>query len=53
MQRLTVSCSMTASLQHHLRRAGVCFMQSQQRCAMVPPVAISVWNKKTAAGNQN
>jgi len=44
---------MTASLQHHVRRAGFCFTQSQQRCAAMRPVVISVWNKKTGAGNQN
>jgi hypothetical protein len=43
---------MTASLQHHVRRAGSCFTQSQQRCAAMRPVVISVWNK-TGAGNQN
>jgi hypothetical protein len=29
---------MTASLQHHVRRAGSCFTQSQQRCAAMRPV---------------
>lgn len=65
-----------SSLRHHVRTAGACFTQVQQRCvAMRPvvasqedkishlvfagtagtgrPVAISVWNKKTGAGNQN
>ena len=46
---------MTASYQHHVRLAGVCFTQSQQRRAVMAmrPVTISVWNKKTGAGNQN
>jgi hypothetical protein len=44
---------MTGSLQHHVRAAGSCFTQVQQRCAAMRPVAISVWNKKTGAGNQN
>jgi hypothetical protein len=44
---------MTAFYQHHLRRAGVCFQQSQTRCAMMRPVAVSVWNKDTGAGHQN
>jgi len=44
---------MTASYQHHVRLAGLCFTQSQQRCAVPMPVVISVWNKKTGAGNQN
>jgi hypothetical protein len=43
---------MTASLQHHVRRAGTCYQQGQQRCAAMRP-AISVWNKHTGAGNQN
>jgi hypothetical protein len=43
---------MTA-LQHHVLAAGACFTQGQQRCAAMRPVAISVWNKKTGAGNQN
>jgi hypothetical protein len=42
------------TLRHHVRAAGVCFTQSQQRCVAMRPVAvISVWNKKTGAGNQN
>jgi hypothetical protein len=47
--------TMTVSYQHHVRRAGLCFTQSQQRCAVMPlrPVMISVWNKKTGTGNQN
>ena len=46
--------SMTASVHHHYRLAGACFTQGQQRCAaMRPVVVISVWNKKTGAGNQN
>jgi hypothetical protein len=46
---------MTASHQHHVRLAGACFTQRQQRCAAMPmrPVVISVWYKKTGAGNQN
>jgi hypothetical protein len=49
------SVSMTASYQHHLRRSGAAFTKagSQQRCAVMRPVVISVWNKKTGAGNQN
>jgi hypothetical protein len=43
---------MTASL-HHVRAAGACFPQVQQRCVAMRPAAISVWNKKTGAGNQN
>jgi hypothetical protein len=43
---------MTASFQHHLRRAGARFTQGQQRCAVMRPVVISVWNKKTGAGDQ-
>jgi hypothetical protein len=44
---------MTASYHRHVRLAGICFTQSQQRCAAMRPVVISVWNKKTGAGNQN
>jgi hypothetical protein len=44
---------MTASYQHHVRLAGTCFTQGQQRCAAMRPVTISVWNKKTGAGYQN
>jgi hypothetical protein len=44
---------MTGSLQHHVRAAGTCYQQGQQRCAAMRPVAFSVWNKKTGAGNQN
>jgi hypothetical protein len=44
---------MTGSLQHHVRAAGSCPQQDQQRCAAMRPVAFSVWNKKTGAGNQN
>jgi hypothetical protein len=44
--------SMTASLHHPALRAGFCFTQSQQRCAAMRPVVVSVWNKKTGAGNQ-
>jgi len=36
---------------HHLRSAGTCYTQGQQRCAAMRSV-ISVWNK-TDAGNQN
>lgn len=32
---------MTASFQHHVRRAGVCFTQRQQRCAAMRPVVCS------------
>jgi hypothetical protein len=45
--------SMTASLHHSARRSGARFMQAQQRCALVRPVVVSVWNKKTGAGTQN
>jgi hypothetical protein len=47
--------AMTASYHHHVRLAGACFTQSQQRRALVAmrPVVISVWNKKTGTGNQN
>jgi hypothetical protein len=44
---------MTVSYQHRARFAGLCCMQSQQRCAAMRPVVVSVWNKKTGAGNQN
>jgi hypothetical protein len=44
---------MTASLQHHVRRAGACYQQGQQRCAAMRRAVISVWNKTTGAGNQN
>jgi hypothetical protein len=44
---------MTGSLHHHVRAAGACYQQAQQRCAAMRPVAFSVWNKKTGAGNQN
>jgi len=44
---------MTASLQHHVRRAGACYSQVQQRCAAMRRPVISVWTKKTGAGNQN
>jgi hypothetical protein len=44
---------MTVSSQHHLRRAGTCFTQGQQRDAVVRPVVVSVWNKKTSPGVQN
>ena len=45
--------TMTVSSQHHLRRAGTCFTQGQQRDAVVRPVVVSVWNKKTSPGVQN
>jgi hypothetical protein len=45
--------SMTASLHHHFRRAGARFTQGQSRCAVMRPVVVSVWNKKTGTGNQN
>ena len=32
---------MTASFQHHVRRAGACFMQDQQRRAAMRPVVAS------------
>jgi hypothetical protein len=42
------------TLRHHVHAAGACFTQGQQRCvAMRALAAISVWNKKTGAGNQN
>jgi hypothetical protein len=44
---------MTGFYQHLVRAAGSCHAQVQQRCAAMRPVAISVWNKKTGAGNQN
>jgi len=46
---------MTASYHHDLRRSGAAFTKagSQQRCAAMRPVVVSVWNKKTGAGNQN
>jgi hypothetical protein len=38
---------------HHLRSAGTCLTQVQQRCVVMPrPGVFSVWNK-TGAGNQN
>jgi hypothetical protein len=40
-------------IQHHLRRSGTCFTQGLQRCAVMRPVVVSVWNKKTGTGNQN
>jgi hypothetical protein len=44
---------MTASLQHHVRRAGSLFTKGcQQRRAAMRPV-VSVWNKKTGTGSQN
>ncbi|HUR60196.1 MAG TPA: hypothetical protein VM029_20905 [Opitutaceae bacterium] len=45
---------MTASFKHQLRRAGAHYTMGcqQQRCTM-RPVVLSVWNKKTGAGNQN
>jgi hypothetical protein len=46
---------MTASYQHHVRLcSGAAFTKagSQQRCAAMRPVVVSVWNKKTGAGNQ-
>jgi len=42
---------MTA-LRHHVHAAGICYPQVQQRCFVMRPVAISVWNK-TGTGNQN
>jgi hypothetical protein len=55
MQGAKALTRMTASHQHHVRLAGACFTQRQQRCAVMPmrPVVISVWYKKTGAGNQN
>jgi hypothetical protein len=47
------TATMTGSLQYHVRAAGTCHQQGQQRCAAMRPVAFSVWNKKTGAGNQN
>lgn len=45
---------MTTAYQHHVRLAGLCFMQGQQRRSVVAmPVSISVWNKKTGSGYQN
>jgi hypothetical protein len=55
MQRAE-TVSMIASFKHQLRRAGAHYTMGcqQQRCAaMRPVVVISVWNKKTGAGNQN
>jgi hypothetical protein len=44
---------MTASFNHRARSAGSCHQQVQLRCAAMRPVVVSVWNKKTGAGNQN
>jgi hypothetical protein len=44
---------MTGRIQHHFRRSGTCFTQGQQRGAASRPVVVSVWDKKTGAGNQN
>jgi hypothetical protein len=43
---------MTALHHHRARSAGSCFTQSQQRCAAMRAVVVSVWNKQTGAGNQ-
>lgn len=43
---------MTAFAQS-LRRSGACHQQAQQRCVVAMPAVISVWNKKTGAGDQN
>jgi hypothetical protein len=40
-------------INHHAHAARSCHQQEQQRCAAMRPVAFSVWNKKTGAGNQN
>jgi hypothetical protein len=39
--------------QHQFRRSGACFTQRLQRVGSMRPVVVSVWNKKTGAGNQN
>jgi hypothetical protein len=44
---------MTGSQYHRFAVAGTCHTQVQQRGAAMRPVVISVWNKKTGAGNQN
>ena len=44
---------MTAGFQHHRRQGALFTMGCQQRCVVVRPVVISVWNKKTDAGYQN
>ena len=33
--------------------SGTCFAQGLQRCAVMRPVIVSVWNKKTGPGIQN
>lgn len=54
MCRVSSSDLMTASIPHHVRRAGSRFTQGcQQRCAVMRSVVASVWNKKTGAGFQN
>jgi hypothetical protein len=47
-----VQFEMTASI-HHLRRAGACSQQAQQRCVVPMRSVFSVWNKKTGTGDQN
>jgi hypothetical protein len=44
---------MSGHFQHQLRRAGACFSQVQQRCAVMRPVTVSVWSKKTGTGALN
>ncbi|MDO8543437.1 MAG: hypothetical protein Q7S40_23610 [Opitutaceae bacterium] len=45
---------MTGYVHHLLSRARATFtVCCQQRCIVMRPVAISVWNKKTDAGDQN
>jgi hypothetical protein len=39
--------------QHQFCRFGACVTQRLQRVGAMRPVVVSVWNKKTGAGNQN
>ncbi|MFM8337577.1 MAG: hypothetical protein ACKODK_18620, partial [Opitutaceae bacterium] len=45
--------TMSARHQHHVRRAGACFMQAWQRPGAPRPAIVSVWNKKAGSGHQN
>ncbi len=38
---------------HHLRSAGTCYQQGQQRCVAMRPVIFAVWSKNTDSGSQN
>ncbi|MFM7751752.1 MAG: hypothetical protein ACKPB0_15180 [Opitutaceae bacterium] len=44
---------MSARHQHHVRRAGACFMQAWQRPGAPRPAIVSVWNKQAGSGHQN